>query len=166
VIADAQFVDQTPDSLGFDDQGGRIAYALNASNEDFDIVQMRQLIADMNGARRLSITFRFRSASIELDTKARADIDRLVALSASPPLRGKQLMLLGFADSVGPYQGNAALALRRAMQVRDTLLAAGKGLIDPSLVMHKGYSELAPVACNDQLEGRNLNRRVEVWVRD
>jgi phosphate transport system substrate-binding protein len=166
VIADAQFVDQTPDSLGFDDQGGRIAYALNASNEDFDIVQMRQLIADMNGARRLSITFRFRSASIELDTKARADIDRLVALSASPPLRGKQLMLLGFADSVGPYQGNAALALRRAMQVRDTLLAAGKGLIDPSLVVHKGYSELAPVACNDQLEGRNLNRRVEVWVRD
>jgi outer membrane protein OmpA-like peptidoglycan-associated protein len=30
----------------------------------------------------------------------------------------------------------------------------------------KGYSELAPVACNDLLEGRNLNRRVEVWVRE
>jgi phosphate transport system substrate-binding protein len=50
--------------------------------------------------------------------------------------------------------------------VRDTLVAVGKGSIDPSLVVHKGYSELAPVACNDQLEGRNLNRRVEVWVRD
>jgi phosphate transport system substrate-binding protein len=33
-------------------------------------------------------------------------------------------------------------------------------------VVHKGYSELAPVACNDQEDGRNLNRRVEVWVRE
>jgi phosphate transport system substrate-binding protein len=58
------------------------------------------------------------------------------------------------------------LALRRATAVRDTLVAVGKGSVDPSLVVQKGYSELAPVACNDQLEGRNLNRRVEVWVRD
>jgi len=166
VIASAQFVDQSPVSLGFEDQGGRIAYALNAPGEDFDIVQMRQLIADMNGARRLSITFRFRSGSIELDTKSRADVDRLVGLAAAPELRGKPLLLLGFADSVGPYQANAALALRRATHVRDTLLAAARGGVDPSLVVHKGYSELAPVACNDQLEGRDLNRRVEVWVRD
>jgi phosphate transport system substrate-binding protein len=166
VIGSAQFVDQTPDSLGFDDQGGRIAYALNAPNEDFNIGEMRQLIADMNGARRLSITFRFKTASSELDTKARADIDRLVALASTPELRGKRILLLGFADAVGPYVGNSALSLGRATQVKDTLLAAGKGIIDPALVVHKGYSELAPVACNDQLEGRILNRRVEVWVRD
>ena len=166
MIADAQFVDQTPNSLGFDDQGGRIAYALNAPGEDFDIAQMRQLIADLNGARRLSITFRFRSAAIDLDTKSRADIDRLVALAATRELRGKQIMLLGFADALGPYQVNNALSLRRATHVRDTLLAAAKGSIDPSLVVHKGYSELAPVACNDQIAGRDLNRRVEVWVRD
>jgi phosphate transport system substrate-binding protein len=166
VIADANFVDQSPDSLGFDDQGGRIAYALNASNEDFDIVQMRQLIADMNGARRLSITFRFKIGSFELDTKARADVDRLAELMRSPELRGKRTLLLGFADAVGPYQANSTLSLRRATQVRDTLLAVAKGTLNPAFVVHKGFSELAPVACNDQLEGRNLNRRVEVWVRD
>jgi len=166
VIADAQFVDQSPDSLGFDDQGGRIAYALNAPNEDFDIAQMRQLIADMNGARRLSITFRFRTGAFELDTKARADIDRLAELLGTPELRGKWVSLLGFADAVGPYQANGTLSLRRATQVRDTLFAVTKGAVKPSLVVHKGYSELAPVACNDQQEGRNLNRRVEVWVRD
>jgi phosphate transport system substrate-binding protein len=166
VIASAQFVDQSPVALGFEDQGGRIAYALNAPGEDFDIAQMRQLIADMNGARRLSITYRFKTGSVELDTKSRADIDRLVGLAATPELRGRQLMLLGFADSVGPYPANAALAVRRATQVRDTLLAAARGGIDPALVVHKGYSELAPVACNDHLDGRNLNRRVEVWVRE
>ena len=81
-------------------------------------------------------------------------------------LRGKQVLLLGFADAVGPYQANSALSVRRATQVRDTLLAAAKGSIGASLVVQKGYSELAPVACNDLLEGRNLNRRVEVWVRE
>lgn len=166
VIADANFVDQRPDSLGFDDQGGRIAYALNAPNEDFDITQMRQLIADMNGARRLSITFRFRTGSFDLDTKARADVDRLADLMRTSELRGKQVLLLGFADAVGPYQANGALSVRRATQVRDTLLAGAKGSIGASLVVQKGYSELAPVACNDLLEGRNLNRRVEVWVRE
>jgi phosphate transport system substrate-binding protein len=166
VIGSAQFVDQSPDSLSFDDQGGRIAYALNAPTEDFNIAEMRQLIADMNGAKRLSITFRFKSASTELDIKARADIDRLVALAATPEVRGKTLLLLGFADSIGPYGGNAVLSIGRATQVKDTLLVAAKGTIDPALVVHKGYSELAPVACNDQTEGRNLNRRVEVWVRD
>jgi phosphate transport system substrate-binding protein len=166
VIAEANFVDQTPDTLGFDDQGGRIAYALNASTEDFDIAQMRQLIADMNGARRLSITFRFRTGSVELDTKARADIDRLAELLRSPDLRGKEVLLLGYADSVGPYPANSVLSIRRATQVRDTLLAVAKGTVNPSLVVQKGYSELAPVACNDLLEGRNLNRRVEVWVRE
>jgi phosphate transport system substrate-binding protein len=166
VIADVGFVDQTPDSLGFDDQGGRIAYALNAPNEDFDIAQMRQLIADMNGAKRLSITFRFRTGSFELDTKARADIDRLAELIRTPDLRGKEVLLLGYADAVGPYQANSLLSVSRAKQVRDTLLAVAKGSLNPSLVVQKGYSELAPVACNDLLEGRNLNRRVEVWVRE
>ena len=103
---------------------------------------------------------------IDPEQKARADIERLVALAAAPDLRGKTILLLGFADSVGPYGGNASLSLVRATQVRDTLLAAAKGSIDPASVVHKGYSELAPVACNDHLEGRNLNRRVEVWVRD
>jgi len=166
VIAEANFVDQTPDSLGFDDQGGRIAYALNAPNEDFDIAQMRQLIADMNGARRLSITFRFRTGAFELDAKARADIDRLAELIRTPDMRGKEVLLLGYADAVGPYLANSQLSVRRATQVRDTLLAVAKGSINPSLVVQKGYSELAPVACNDLLEGRNLNRRVEAWVRE
>jgi len=166
VIADAQFVDQSPDSLGFDDQGGRIAYALNAPNEDFNIAEMRQLIADMNGARRLSITFRFRTGSFELDTKSRADVDRLAELMRTPELRGKRILLLGFADAVGPYQANSTLSVRRATQVRDTLLTVGKGTVNPAIIVHKGYSELGPVACNDQLEGRNLNRRVEVWVRE
>jgi len=166
VIADANFVDQRPDSLGFDDQGGRIAYALNASNEDFNLAEMQQLIKDMNGARRLSITFRFRTGSFDLDTKARADIDRLAELLRAPELRGRQVLLLGFADAVGPYPANSALSVRRATQVRDTLLNVAKGSISAPLVVHKGYSELAPVACNDLLEGRNLNRRVEVWIRE
>ncbi len=165
-IAAAQFVDQTPDLLGFEDQGGRIAYALNAPSEDFDMGMMRQLISDMNGAQRLSITFRFRLGSVDLDARARADIDRLIEVMRTPEFANKSVLLLGYADSVGQFASNSALSQRRAAQVHETLLAAAGNTINPAFISSRGYSELAPVACNDSVEGRNLNRRVEVWVRE
>ena len=165
-IAAAQFVEQSPDFLGFEDQGGRIAYALNAPAEDFDMGQMRQLISDLNGARRLSITFRFKLGSVELDARAQSDIERLIELIRTPELRGKRILLLGFADSIGQFASNSTLSQRRAAQVQNTLLAAARNTVNPALLANKGYSELAPVACNDTPEGRNLNRRVEVWVRE
>lgn len=165
-IASAQFVDQSADFLGFEDQGGRIAYALNAPAEDFDMGQMRQLISEMNGARRLSLTFRFQLGSVELDARARADINRLVDLMRTPELGSKEILLLGFADSIGQFASNTTLSQRRAAQVHNTLLSAAGNTVNPALISSRGYSELAPVACNDSNEGRYLNRRVEVWVRD
>jgi phosphate transport system substrate-binding protein len=29
-----------------------------------------------------------------------------------------------------------------------------------------GFGELSPVACNDTQEGKAINRRVEVWIRN
>lgn len=165
-IASAQFVDQTADFLGFEDQGGRIAYALNAPAEDFDMAMMRQLISDMNGAQRMSLTFRFNLGSIDLDARGRADINRLVDLLRTPELGAKEILLLGFADSVGQFTSNTTLSQRRATQVHNTLLEAAGNTVNPALISSRGYSELAPVACNDSDEGRYLNRRVEVWVRD
>ncbi|MGH6816775.1 MAG: phosphate ABC transporter substrate-binding/OmpA family protein [Hyphomicrobiaceae bacterium] len=165
LIAEAQFVDQSVQLMSFDDQGGRIAYALNAQAEDFDMAQMRQLIGQINTAQRVSITFRFKFGSSELDPKAREDVNRLVELLKTPDMREKQVMLLGFTDSIGQFASNSALSVKRAAQVRTTLLAVGKGVVTPASIASKGYSELAPVACNDSREGQNLNRRVEVWIK-
>jgi phosphate transport system substrate-binding protein len=84
----------------------------------------------------------------------------------TPEFSNKSILLLGYADSVGQFSSNSVLSQRRATQVHETLLAAAGNTINPALISSRGYSELAPVACNDSEEGRNLNRRVEVWVRE
>ncbi|MDX2259265.1 MAG: phosphate ABC transporter substrate-binding/OmpA family protein [Hyphomicrobiaceae bacterium] len=159
VVAAADFVDQEPESLAFQAQGSRIAYALNARSEDFDIDAMRALIGDISKAERLSTTLRFEFGSAVLDTKALADVGRLATLLATPAYAGRSVKLIGFADAVGSYATNLDLSRRRAVAVAEALKAKG---YDGAVV--KAYSELAPVACNDTSEERNFNRRVEVWI--
>ncbi len=161
IVAESDFIDQTPEALTFKDQGARIAFALNAAEEDFDITAMRSLLTDISQSLRLTTTLRFESGSFRLDTKASRDIDRLAELLKTPDYEGKQVLLIGFADSVGAYGSNLSLSQRRA----DTVAAALKDAGYEAEVETKGYSELAPVACNDTTKSRQFNRRVEVWVK-
>ena len=166
VLKEANFIDQEPELLGFDAQTSRIAYALNAPIEDFDLAMMRNLINDLKTASRLSITFRFQSASFALDNKALVDVSRLRDLLETPEYKGKTIMLIGFADSVGRFGANRKLSARRAQAVRRALVPADRAAALASPVVTEAYGELAPVACNDSVQGQQLNRRVEVWIKD
>jgi phosphate transport system substrate-binding protein len=165
VLKTANFVDQEPETLEFGAQTSRIAYALNAQGEDFDMGMMRTLISEIKEARRLTLTFRFNTASFALDNKALADVNRLRALLDTPEYKSKTVYLIGFADAIGSFATNMKLAERRAAAVHKALLgnrAAGavRGFVP------RAYGELAPVACNDSDEARQYNRRVEVWLKD
>ena len=108
-------------------------------------------------AQRLSFTFRFRSGSDELDSKATRDMARLLSYLARHP--GKSVHLLGFADAVGVPQKNVQLSKNRADSVARVLNSSG---VLPQQVL--GMGGALPVASNDDDLGRNRNRRVEVWV--
>ena len=55
----------------------------------------------------------------------------------------------------------------RSQSEADTLKASvGAGAIDDVLILVQSYSELTPVSCNETGIVRDLNRRVEVWIRD
>ena len=71
------------------------------------------------------------------------------------------LALVGYADSVGGYRRNCELSRLRAGRVAEALAAEGVAGTPDVL----GACEEAPVACNATPEGRELNRRVEVWRR-
>lgn len=164
VVKSADFIDQSPESLPFGDQTPRIAFGLNAPREDFDIELMRSLIADIKPARRLSTTFRFRTGSFNLDNKALQDVSRLIETLSDGPYANRDVMLIGFADNVGGFQTNLTLSQNRANAVRDAIRRAEGGGDIANRVETRAYSELAPVACNDNDAGRSFNRRVEVWV--
>ena len=115
-------------------------------------------VALTQDAERLSLNFRFQFGSAALDNKAKRDSARLLNYMKGHP--HKELLLLGFADRLGPAEENRRLSLVRARVVEDNLARYG---LPPKLV--QGFGEVLPVASSDTPEGRHKNRRVEVWVR-
>lgn len=159
-LKNAQFVDQAPELVSFREQGGRIAYALNARDEDFNLGLMRRLLSDISPASRLSTTFRFAIGSAFLDAKSEEDVRRLARELKKDAYKDRTVMLIGFADSAGKFDVNQQVSLARVSTVAAALKDAGY-----SGAITKAYGELAPVACNDTPESRYLNRRVEVWIK-
>lgn len=110
-------------------------------------------------AQRLSVNFRFREGSAELDNKALHDLQRLLDYLKANDKQHRQLMLVGFGDPKSDPARAALLSKLRAMAVRRELARAG---ILPRDIL--GLGEQLPVASNQQDDGRLKNRRVEVWV--
>jgi len=65
----------------------------------------------------------------------------------------------GHTDDVGSAKYNIDLSSKRAQEIKDYLV--GKG-IEPSRITTKGLGYSNPIADNDTLKGRALNRRAEI----
>src|ERR1700676_513672 len=115
---------------------------------------------DVSGAAKLNIIFHFRPGNTQLDTKALADMKRLVDLLHNPTYQGRHLLLFGFSDSNGKSKQNLRISKLRAHAVAAQL--QGQELV-PTLVT--GYGKALPIASNETEDGREQNRRVEVWLR-
>ncbi|MGI4874997.1 MAG: OmpA family protein [Janthinobacterium lividum] len=75
---------------------------------------------------------------------------------------GKDVRVLGFADSRGDKDYNKELSQQRAEAVKNYLVATGKLAADH--VSTEAFGEAAPAASNATAAGRKENRRVEVAV--
>ena len=64
----------------------------------------------------------------------------------------------GYTDSVGSRSANLLLSQRRADTVKDYLVSGG---VSASRITAKGYGEMNPIATNETIEGRGMNRRIE-----
>ena len=117
---------------------------------------------DIQNALRLSANFRFKFGKTRmdsLDTKAHDDIKRIVNLLSRPEYRKRGVILLGFADSLGSELANIKVSRERALVIAEMLKKWG---IYPRKVA--GYGASVPLRSNDTDEGREKNRRGEVWL--
>ncbi|MBF0495864.1 MAG: phosphate ABC transporter substrate-binding/OmpA family protein [Deltaproteobacteria bacterium] len=115
-----------------------------------------QLTKNLN---QLSTNFRFKASSDKFDNRAIRDLDRVVQVLTQPAYKGKDFYLLGFTDNKGDDQFNIALSRSRAMSVANELKKRGA---DAKRV--EGFGPSNPVASNETKEGRDKNRRVEIWI--
>ncbi|MBF0550469.1 MAG: phosphate ABC transporter substrate-binding/OmpA family protein [Deltaproteobacteria bacterium] len=115
-----------------------------------------QLTKNLN---QLSTNFRFKASSDKFDNRAIRDLDRVVQILIQPTFKGKDFYLFGFTDNKGDEQFNVALSKSRALAVANELRKRGA---DAKMV--DGLGPGHPVASNDTKEGRDKNRRVEIWI--
>ncbi len=159
----AGYVGQDVEEIPVNDQGLRFLSAALPTDAEMTLKQLQDMMQDLAISERVSVTYRFEQGTAQLDSRAQADIGRLVDEILQPDFQHKTIILMGFTDSVGNGPNNERLSLARAEQVRQALLRAGGGAIAPERIEVRGYGELSPLGCNGVVDGRRINRRVEVW---
>lgn len=165
VVRRAGFVDQRPEALDIVGQGDRLANAIRSAGGDTSLDDLQGMMDALSGADRLTVTFRFETGSSRLDAQSRGNVGLLADEIARGAFRGRDLILAGFTDAVGPAAVNRRLSVERARSVRDAIAAALAERGTEAAFEVLGFGEALPMACDDVGWGQRINRRVEVWVR-
>ena len=166
VIRRAGFVDQAPEEVEINAQGDRFANAIARAGEDITLPQLQRMVRILAPLKRLTTTFRFETGSIRLDAQSRSNVLHLARLMELGQFDTRRVVFVGFSDGQGPAAGNLEIAKRRADTVRSAVTrAAETANLSRIDIQSIAFGEAMPMACDDSEWGRQVNRRVEVWVR-
>ena len=72
--------------------------------------------------------------------------------------KGSIVKIVGHTDNVGTDSNNLSLSNRRANSVMQSLIRKG---VSPARLTAEGRGEEVPIASNNSIEGRAMNRRIE-----
>lgn len=164
-IASSGFVDRQPERQPMTADGLRLINAIQGAGEETSLADLKRLVDVMDGADRLSLTFRFQDGSSTLDAHSRDNLTDLARLMEAGVLRDKAVILAGFSDGSGPASANLALSAARAEGVLRQLRTLAPSLDEADLPAVLAFGEALPMACDETAAGRRLNRRVEVWLK-
>jgi OOP family OmpA-OmpF porin len=118
-------------------------------------------VAAIGSAKQLSLSslYLFNTNESKIKPQAKSELDRIVEeLKANPAF---DLVINGHTDSTGSRQLNQKLSRDRADAIKNYLTAKLPEL--KSKIKTNGYADEQPVATNSTTEGRESNRRVEVF---
>ena len=127
-----------------------------------DAVKTLKAEATPNGIRvRLDAALLFDTAKWDLKPRAQQAIKNLGQVIAGYP--AANIKIVGYTDSVGADDYNIDLSKSRAQSVKEALAAENP----PAGVTFEtdGKGKADPVATNNTPEGRQMNRRVEVFIK-
>lgn len=148
--------------------GGGIGYALDQQERAFQEAlasERAQQTVEVERLRedQLRITFSdqvmFDSGSAEIRPGFRDSLRKVAEVLRQYP--DSTARIVGHTDSVGSETFNLELSRRRAEAVRQALIAEG---VAGDRLVAEGRGEAEPRADNATEAGRQLNRRVEIYV--
>lgn len=118
-------------------------------------------IAAIGSARQVSLKslYLFNTNEAKIKTEAKAELDKIVKeLTEHPDF---DLVISGHTDSTGSKKLNQKLSEDRATSIKNYLVSKIPSL--KSRIKTFGYADEQPVASNTTPEGREANRRVEIF---
>ena len=166
VMRRAGFVDQAPEEIAIHQQGDRFANAIARAGEETQLEELQRMVSFLTPLKRLTTTFRFETGSVRLDAQSRSNVQQLARAMEVGLYDSRRLVFVGFSDSDGAAAANLKIAQRRADAVRDAVVEAAETANLSRIGLEtEAFGEAMPMACDDSAWGRQINRRVEVWVR-
>ena len=126
---------------------------------DSERAKLEQALRTVGRYRTYGIHFAFDKATIRPDAARLLD-DIAVTLKNNPLWT---LRVVGYTDSIGDPAYNQRLSEQRAQAVVLALTSRG---INPARLTYQGMGAADPIGDNATLEGRALNRRVELIRTD
>ena len=120
-------------------------------------------VAAIGSAKQLSLNalYLFNTNEAKIKPAAKTDLDKIVSeLKANP---NYDVVINGHTDSTGNKKLNQKLSLDRANAIKTYILTKAPTLKAKIKFQTNGYAEEYPVATNNTPEGREKNRRVEVF---
>ncbi len=108
-------------------------------------------------ADKADFDIHFQRDSDTLDNNV--DVGRLVSLVKTDGYPARKVFVAGFADNTGDPEYSKLLSAKRAQTVAAELAAHGV-----TVAQTFGFGQIAPIGDNATPEGREKNRRVEIFV--
>jgi OmpA family protein/glucodextranase-like protein len=144
-------------------RGGEVyAYQFRVAYADGVVVEGPRRAVGVEGGSSVAMTlpgdaFQPGKAVLSLSAgQALASLGRMVLRAPR-----EVVVIEGHTDSIGTAEANRRLSVRRAEAVAE-YLSQRQGVLRGRLVV-EGHGEARPVAGNDTEDGRELNRRVEIY---
>ena len=137
-----------------------------AQNRDADIAKLQAELESVKAQRTsrgwvvtLPSNVLFDTADATLKPGAQQSLNEIARVMREHP--DATVTVEGYTDNQGSFAYNRMLSDQRAQAVKQALMQSG---VDASRIAARGYGQGYPVASNDNPEGRQLNRRVQIVV--
>lgn len=112
------------------------------------------------GAKRIAVNFRFQNGKDALDTKAQADLERVVDYIKENGY--PRLKLIGFTDAEGSRDALEQTSFEKAEELAGEFRSRGINILQDDV---KGFGGEVPITTSKNPEARGKNRRVEAWIQ-
>ena len=114
VIEDAGYVDQSVSAVTVNEQGLRFVSAMLPGVAEASLTQLQDMTKTLLPAERMSLTLRFETGAVDFDARARTDMQRLAEMINAGEMDRKEILMIGFTDSLGQASNNRDRSQERA----------------------------------------------------